>query len=56
MDEVESMFSHEGFAIEVLLFIFSLAGFLLVLWLGHSYFERKSGKVVKKQHSRKRST
>lgn len=56
MDEVENMFSHEGFALEVLLFIFSLAGFLLVLWFVHSYFERKTEKVVKKQHSRKQST
>ncbi|WP_335944407.1 hypothetical protein [Pseudomonas sp. G166] len=44
------MFSHEGTAIEVLLFIFGFAGFALALWFFHSYFERKRGKGVKKQH------
>ncbi|MDO7897076.1 hypothetical protein [Pseudomonas citrulli] len=52
MDEVENMFSHEGVALEVLLFIFGSAGLLLVVWFLHSYYERKTGKVVKKQQSR----
>jgi len=54
MDEVENMFSHEGVAIEVLLFIFGSAGLLLMLWFCHAWFERKAGNVVKKQHSSRR--
>ncbi|WP_167659630.1 MULTISPECIES: hypothetical protein [Pseudomonas] len=46
------MFSHEGLAIELLLFIFSLAGLLLVAWFIHHQYERKSGKGVKKQQNR----
>ncbi len=45
------MFSHEGAAIEVLLFIFGFAGFALALWFVHAYFERKTRTGVKKQHS-----
>lgn len=45
------MFSHEGTAIEVLLFIFGFAGFALALWFTHAYFERKTKSGVKKQHS-----
>jgi hypothetical protein len=50
-DEVNTMFSHEGTAIEVLLFIFGFAGFALALWFSHAYFERKTKNGVKKQHS-----
>lgn len=45
------MFSHEGTAIEVLLFIFGFAGFAMALWFVHAYFERKAESSVKKQHS-----
>ncbi len=41
------MFSHEGAAIEVLLFIFGFAGFALALWFVHAYFERKTRTGVK---------
>ncbi|XVO85264.1 hypothetical protein ACQ9Y2_15980 [Pseudomonas palleroniana] len=51
-DEERNMFSHEGTAIELLLFIFSLAGVLLVAWFIHHQYERKTGKGVKKQQNR----
>ena len=44
------MFSHESAAIELLVFVFGLIGVLLVAWLIHHQYERKTGKVVKKQH------
>lgn len=46
------MFSHEGPAIELLLFVFGLAGLLLVVWFIHHQYERKTGKDVGKQQSR----
>ncbi len=45
------MFSHEGPAIELMLFVFGLAMLLLVVWFFHHQYERKTGKGVKKQHS-----
>ncbi|MFL1494592.1 hypothetical protein [Pseudomonas antarctica] len=49
------MFSHEGPAIELLLFIFGLAALLLVVWFIHHQYERKTGKGVKKQQNRNES-
>lgn len=46
------MFSHEGAAIELLLFIIGLSGLLLVVWFIHHQYERRDGKGVKKQHDR----
>ncbi|WP_146012693.1 MULTISPECIES: hypothetical protein [unclassified Pseudomonas] len=51
-DEERNMFSHEGPAIELLLFVFGLAGVLLVAWFIHHQYERKNGKGVKKQQNR----
>jgi hypothetical protein len=45
------MFSHEGPAIELLLFVFGLAILVLIAWFFHHQYERKSGKCVKKQHN-----
>ena len=49
------MFSHEGPALELLLFVFGLAGLLLVVWFCHHQYERKTGKGVKKQQNRNES-
>lgn len=46
------MFSHEGPAIELLLFIFGVAALLLVAWFIHHQYERKNGEGVKKQQNR----
>jgi hypothetical protein len=54
-DEERKMFSHEGPALELLLFIFGLAGLLLVVWFFHHRYERKNGKGVKKQQNRNES-
>lgn len=49
------MFSHEGPAIELLLFVFGLVALLLVVWFFHHQYERKTGSGVKKQHNRNES-
>ncbi|MDE1528720.1 hypothetical protein PVE90_03220 [Pseudomonas carnis] len=44
------MFSHEGTALELLLFVFGVTGLLLIAWFIHHQYELKSRKHVKKQH------
>lgn len=41
------MFSHEGPAIELLMFVFGLTVALLIVWFFHHQYERKNGKNVK---------
>jgi hypothetical protein len=51
-DEERKMFSHEGHAIELLLFVFGITGLLLVVWFIHHLYERKIRKGVIKQQNR----
>ncbi len=46
------MFSHEGPAIELLMFVIGLSGLLLVVWFIHHQYERRNGKGVRKQQNR----
>ena len=46
------MFSHEGPALELLLFVIGLSGLLLVVWFIHHQYERITGKGVRKQQNR----
>lgn len=46
------MFSHEGPAIELLLFVIGLSGLLLLVWFVHHQYERRTGKGVRKQQNR----
>lgn len=45
------MFSHEGLALELLLFVLGMSGLLMVIWFIHHQYERKTGKVVGKQRN-----